>query len=84
MGRACGINRVEVRCTQGLVRETLGKETLGMPRHRWEDNFKMGLREIGRVAPNSFWTGWIWLKIHTSGGFLSARYELSGFIECGE
>ena len=24
-----------------------GKETLGRPRHRWEDNFKMDLQEVG-------------------------------------
>ena len=24
-----------------------GKRPLGRPRHRWEDNIKMGLREVG-------------------------------------
>jgi hypothetical protein len=33
-----------------------GKRPLGRPRHRWEDNIKMGLREIGIDDMN-----WIWL-----------------------
>jgi len=65
-----------------LLGKPEGKRPLGIPRHSWEDDIKMDLQEIGRVAPNYFWTGWIWLKIQTSGGFLSARYELSGFIGC--
>jgi hypothetical protein len=42
-----------------------GKRPLGRPRHRWVDNIKMDLREIGMV-----WTGSIWLRIKTSGGLL--------------
>jgi hypothetical protein len=30
-----------------LVGEPEGKRPLGRPRHRWVDNIKMGLREIG-------------------------------------
>jgi hypothetical protein len=30
-----------------LVRRPKGKRLLGRPRHRWEDNIKMDLREIG-------------------------------------
>jgi hypothetical protein len=33
-----------------------GKSLLGRPRHRWEDNIKMELREIGINGAN-----WIWL-----------------------
>jgi hypothetical protein len=36
---------------------------LGRPRHRWAD-IKMNLKE-GRV-----WTGFIWIRILTSGGIL--------------
>jgi hypothetical protein len=53
---ACGI----------LAGKPEGKRPLGSPRHRWEDNIKMDLREIG-------WgdmTGLIWLRIRTSGGLL--------------
>jgi hypothetical protein len=38
------------------------KRPLRRPRHRQEDNIKMDFREIGWV-----WTGFIWLKIWTSG-----------------
>jgi len=30
-----------------LVRKPEGKRPLGRPRHRWEDNIKMGLQEVG-------------------------------------
>ena len=30
-----------------LVRKAEGKRPLGRPRHRWEDNIKMDLREVG-------------------------------------
>jgi hypothetical protein len=36
-----------------------------LPRLRWEDNIKMDLREYGFV-----WTGLIWLRMGTCGGFL--------------
>jgi hypothetical protein len=34
------------------------RRPLGRPRHRWEENIKMGLQEFGWGA----WTGSIWLK----------------------
>jgi hypothetical protein len=34
--------------------------------HRWEDNTKMYLQEVGWGA----WTGLIWLRIGTGGGLL--------------
>jgi hypothetical protein len=33
-----------------------GNRLLGRPRHRWEDNIKMGLREIG-------WDGVDWIDL---------------------
>jgi hypothetical protein len=42
-----------------------GKRPLGRFRHRWEDNIRMHLREMGWV-----WTGCIWLRIGTRGGLL--------------
>jgi len=43
-----------------------GKRPLGRPRHRWEDNIKMYLQEVGWGA----WTGLIWLRVGTGGGHL--------------
>jgi len=33
-----------------LVRKPEGKRPLGRPRHRWEDNIKMVLQEVGCVG----------------------------------
>jgi hypothetical protein len=41
------------------------RKPLGRPRRRWEDNVSMDLREIGWEV----WTGFMWLRIGTSGGF---------------
>jgi hypothetical protein len=35
-----------------LVGRPKGKRPLGRPRHRWEDNIKMDLREIGIDGAN--------------------------------
>jgi len=40
MGEGIGVHRV-------LVGKPEGKGPLGRPRHRWEDNIKMDLREVG-------------------------------------
>ena len=49
--------------------ETCGKETIGKPRRRWEDNIKMDLQEVGGVCGD----GWIWLRIGTASGHLRVR-----------
>jgi hypothetical protein len=48
-----------------LVGNPEGKRPLGRPRRSWGDNIKIDLteRKDGMV-----WTGWIWLRIGTSGG----------------
>jgi hypothetical protein len=43
-----------------------GKTLLGRPIHRWVDNIKMDLGEIGW----GLLTGLVWLRIGTSGEFL--------------
>jgi hypothetical protein len=48
-----------------LVGNPEGKRPLGRPRHRWVDNIKMDLREIGWDGVE--WIGWILLRIGTSG-----------------
>jgi len=40
----------EKKCIQGFGGETRGKEPLGRPRHRWEDNIKVDLHEVGCVG----------------------------------
>jgi hypothetical protein len=49
-----------------LVGKSDGKEPLGRPRHRWEDNIRMDLRkwDVG------VWTGLGWLRIEAGGGNL--------------
>jgi hypothetical protein len=49
MGEGRGVYRV-------LVKRSEVKRPLGRPRHRWEDNIKLDLREIGINGTN-----WIWL-----------------------
>ena len=44
MGEGIGVHRV-------LVGKPKGKRPLGRPRHRWEDNIKMDLQEVGRGGP---------------------------------
>jgi hypothetical protein len=43
-----------------------GKSSLGRPRHKWEDNIEMDVKEIS----GSVWTGLIWLRIMTCGRLL--------------
>ena len=59
MGERRGVYRV-------LMGKPEGKRSLGRPRHRWEDNIKMGLQQLEWGA----WTGVIWLRIWTRGGHL--------------
>jgi len=49
-----------------LVGKPWGKRPLGRPRHRWEDNIKMYLQELGVGV----WTGSSWLRIGTVGRHL--------------
>jgi len=47
MGGACSTYGEEERHIQGEVRKPEGKRPLGRHRHRWEDNIKMDLQEVG-------------------------------------
>ena len=47
MGGACGTCGRQERGIQVFDVETRGKESLGRPRRRWEDNIKMDLRAMG-------------------------------------
>ena len=49
MGEGRGVHRV-------LVGKPEGKRPLGRPRHRWEDNIKMDLQEVGGSC-------WDWMEL---------------------
>jgi hypothetical protein len=49
-----------------LIRKHKEKRPLGRPRHRWEDNIRINLGEIGWGV----WIGFICLRIGTSGRVL--------------
>jgi len=63
MRGACNANGGGERRIQGFGGETWGKET----GHRWEDNIKMDLQEVGCGGA---WTGSSWPGIGTGGGHL--------------
>jgi len=74
VGERRGVYRV-------LVGKPEGKRQLGRPSHRWEDNIKMDLQEVGcRVA----WSGLIWLKIGAGGRLCECCNEPSSSIKCRE
>jgi hypothetical protein len=56
MGRACSTNGEKWNAYRILMGMPEGKRPLGIPRHRWVDNIKMDLREIG-------WDGVDWIDL---------------------
>ena len=47
------------RCIHGTGGKTWGKEPLGRPRNRWEDNIKMDLQEVGWWGRHRLdWSDW--------------------------
>jgi hypothetical protein len=46
-GRACSTNVEKGNAYRLLIGKPKGKRPLGRPRHRWLDNIRMNLREIG-------------------------------------
>jgi hypothetical protein len=59
VGEGRGVYRV-------LVGRLEGKRPLERPRHRWEDNIKLDLKEIGIDGG----TGCGWLRIGSGGGIV--------------
>jgi hypothetical protein len=43
------------------------KRPIGRPQHRWKDTIRMDLRKQGK----KLWTGFLWLRIRTSGGLFT-------------
>jgi hypothetical protein len=60
MGGACSTNGVKINAYRILVGRPEGKRPLGRPRHRWEDNIIMDLREIE-------WGGMYWVDLAQDG-----------------
>jgi hypothetical protein len=56
MGRAYSTNRENRNAYRILVGRPERKRPLGRPRHRWADNIKIDLREIG-------WDGMDWIDL---------------------
>jgi hypothetical protein len=56
MGRACSTNGEKRNAYRILMGKPEGKRSLGRPRHRWVDNIKIDLREIG-------WAGMDWIDL---------------------
>jgi hypothetical protein len=52
VGWTCGTHGGRERCLQGFVAKPECRRPLRRPRHGWEDNIKMDLREIGMDEAN--------------------------------
>jgi hypothetical protein len=52
VGGTCGTHGERRSVDRVSVGRPEGKRPLGRPRHRWEDNIKMDLREIGIDGAN--------------------------------
>ena len=84
MGGECSAYGGEERSIQGFGGETRGKDNqrpLERPRHRWDDNIKMDLHEVGCGGMD-----WIEL-VHDRERWRAlekCRSEPSGSIKCGE
>jgi hypothetical protein len=53
---ACSTNREKRNACRLLVENQEGRRALGRPKHRWVDNIKMDLGEIG-------WGGMDWIGL---------------------
>jgi len=67
MDRAYGMHWEQERCIQGFGEDPEGKRPFGRPRHRWEDNIKVDLKEVGCGL--------------NQGG--SGQGQMAGTCECG-
>jgi hypothetical protein len=61
---ACSKHGRNEECVINLVYKPEGKRPLGMPRHKWECNFKWILNKYFM----RIWTAFIWLGIGFNGG----------------
>jgi len=60
-----------------LLGKPEGRRPLGRPRHRWVDNIRMDLREVG--------CGYMdWIGLAQVADACECGNELSGSVKCGE
>jgi len=62
VGEACCLCGEKKKVYRVFMGKSEGKRLLGKHAHKWEDNIKMDLKEMGGGG----WIGFIWLKIGTS------------------
>jgi len=63
-----------------LVGKCVGKLPLGRPRHKWENNIKVELKEGSRMV----WTGLTCLRIGVIGALLCTGFCNFSFGKCRE
>jgi hypothetical protein len=71
MGGSCSTNGGEEGAYRVLVGKSEGKNPLGRPRIRWEDNIKWAF-----TSGMGAWTGLIWLRMGVGDGVLYAVMNL--------
>ena len=72
MGRTCSTYGTIQKCIQSSMGKPEGKKPLGRPRHRWEDNIKMNLREVDCVPGDwitlaedrAQWRAYVWAVVN--------------------
>lgn len=79
MGRACGTYDGEANYKQGSGGHNWNR-SLGRPKHRGKDNFKMDLTEIRFEDVSSITLA----RGRISDGCWNRGTEHSGFVKCGE
>jgi hypothetical protein len=74
---ACGTYGKQERCIKILIRRPEVKRKLGIRRGRWEDSLeyvevggRIILKWILKKWDGEAWTGLIWLRVGTGGGYL--------------
>jgi hypothetical protein len=55
-GGSCSAHGEDEKCIKRFGQKTEGKRPLRRPRHKWEDNIRIDLREIG-------WEGVDWMHL---------------------
>ena len=79
MGRVCGTYEGEAKHKQGSGGRNWNR-SLGRPKHRGKDNFKMDFTEIRREAVSSI----VLARVGIRDGCWNSGIERSRFIKCGD